>query len=117
MVMAPVYRLKQDLGADRPADMDDVWVTKQNLHLNGYYEIPEYGLTPYPDRPLFESIRKYQAEHDLQVDGVMKPGGETESHMLNHLAAKSPTFRCACGAWYGGAFGKICRDCWVKQNA
>lgn len=46
--MAPVYRLNQDLGADRPGDMDDVWVTKQNLHLNGYHDMPEYGLTRIP---------------------------------------------------------------------
>ena len=39
------YRLKAALGADRPADLDDVWVMKRNLHVNGYYELPDYGLT------------------------------------------------------------------------
>jgi hypothetical protein len=111
------YHLKAALGADRPADLDDVWVMKRNLQLNGYYELPDYGLTPYPDRQLFEAIQKYQKQHGLTVDGLMNPGGETEAHMQDNLPEKSPSFRCIeCGAWHGGLRGKYCNDCWTKLS-
>ena len=32
-----------------------------------------------PDRALFDAIRKFQEGTKLNVDGVMKPGGETET--------------------------------------
>ena len=43
-------------------------------------------MTPYPDVQLFDGIQAYQRKNKLRVDGVMKPGGETESMMNQHLA-------------------------------
>ncbi|MFC3675439.1 peptidoglycan-binding protein [Ferrovibrio xuzhouensis] len=113
--MAETYRMRTELGPDRPAEPDDVWSLKQTLNLNGYYPIPDYGLTPFPDQPLFDGIRRYQQDNSLNVDGIMKPGGETETHMLANLDVRAPTFRCInCGAWHGGAYGLLCPDCWKK---
>ncbi|MBD3661803.1 MAG: minor capsid protein, partial [Arenibacter algicola] len=45
----------------------------------GFYEAPHHGITPYPDTALFDAIEAFQRKDGLKTDGVMKPGGETES--------------------------------------
>jgi hypothetical protein len=55
----------------------------------GYYDVPSYGLTPYPDQPLFDGVRAYQKDNDLTVDGTMMPGGETEQS-INKILAITP---------------------------
>jgi len=103
------YRLKSAVSADRETDLDDVWVLKKNLKDNGYYSEPEYGMTPYPDKPLFDAIKHYQTEQGLKIDGVMFPDGETERHMLKNLAAKSPTYWCVhCGGPHGACIRHQC---------
>ncbi len=73
---------------DRAAQIDerDTLSTKSALRSLGYYQPPSYGITPYPDVQLFDGIQAYQRKNKLRVDGVMKPGGETESMMNQHLA-------------------------------
>lgn len=114
--MTQDYRLKSAIGADRETDLDDVWVVKKNLRDNGYYTEPSYGMTPYPDQFMFDAIRQYQKENGLKVDGIMLPDGETEQHMLDGLAAKSPTMWCRhCGAPHGGVYSPtVCVQCWRK---
>lgn len=62
-------------------DQDDTIKTKLALRALGYYKAPDYGITPYPDEKMFEGIGLYQQANNLRVDGVMKPGGETERSM------------------------------------
>ena len=78
---------------DRAARVNenDTQQTKSALGELGYYKTPGYGMTSYPDEPMFDGIKKYQRDNKLRVDGVMKPGGETERTLGVHLAA-SPTF-------------------------
>lgn len=45
----------------------------------GYYKEPEWGMTKFSDGQMFEGIKKFQKDNNLQVDGVMKAGGETEN--------------------------------------
>ncbi len=79
--------LKRPVAADSPADEDDILSTKKELKRQGYYTEPDYGLTPYPDQPLFDGIRSFQKDNDLKVDGVMNPKGETEATLnKNRLA-------------------------------
>lgn len=100
---------------DRAARVDenDTLQTKSALGELGYYSTPGYGMTPYPDEPMFDGIKKYQRDNKLRVDGVMKPRGETEQAIDRHLAS-SPTFRCQrCGAPHGGVHSpRICWQCW-----
>ena len=77
----PERSLKQALASNRPADEDDVRDVKNYLRDQGYYEEPAYGMTPYPDQDLFTAISDYQRDKGLQVDGVMKPDGETQKAM------------------------------------
>ncbi len=76
--MAEEFALNTLLARNSPSDEDDVFNTKTLLNRVGYYDEPSYGITPYPDGRLFQSIARFQKDHDLAVDGWMKPGGETE---------------------------------------
>lgn len=111
------YRLKSTLASNYAADLDDVWVIKNDLKKNGYYAEPDYGMNPYPDTAMFEAIKKFQRKHSLKVDGTMYPGGETEQKMDEELPERSPTFWCRiCGAPHGGVYSPyICYNCWIKQ--
>lgn len=110
------YRLKSKIDPSSNAELDDVWVLKKNLKSAGYYEVPRYGLTPYPDQSLFDAIKAYQRDNKLSVDGIMKPDGETERHMMKTLAVRSPTFWCKhCRGPHGGLHSPIvCHKCWAK---
>jgi peptidoglycan hydrolase-like protein with peptidoglycan-binding domain len=72
-------KLKSVLAENANANPDDVLAIKTLLEKLGLYEIPEWGLTDFPDRELFEAIRAFQDRAGLKVDGRMKPGGETQT--------------------------------------
>lgn len=52
--------LKQTLNQDSPADPNDVLQVKKALIKTGHYDLPDYGLTPYPDTILFTAIKNFQ---------------------------------------------------------
>jgi len=111
--MSKKYQLKSAIDASSRADGDDVRAVKSALHGLGYYKEPEWGITSFPDTEMFDSIERFQGDHGLRQDRVMKPGGETE----NELAARSPTFRCPrCSAPHGGSAGSLCPDCATKEK-
>ena len=70
-------KLIQRLSANSSAHPEDVEKVKKRLGRDGYYDTPPYGITPYPDQPLFDGIRKFQRDNGLEIDGVMNPDGET----------------------------------------
>lgn len=112
-----LYRLKKKIDPTSSADLDDVFVTKKRLNSLGLYNIPDYGLTPWPDKLLFDGIKQYQKQNGLRSDGIMKPSGETELHMLSSdIPDRSPTLWCTqCGAPHSGVYSpKICHNCWDK---
>lgn len=84
--------LQQRLASDATADEGDVLAVKQRLNALGHYEIPSYGMTQYPDHRLFDGIRSFQRDHNLIVDGYMKPGGETEAALNQILAPRLAKF-------------------------
>jgi hypothetical protein len=51
----------------------------------GRYAEPDYGMTGYIDRLLDQTIRNYQADRGVRVDGYLKPGGETERELDTDL--------------------------------
>ncbi len=50
------------------------------LNILGYWKPnPKIGLVPFgPNYEFFDAVKTFQREHDLCVDGVILPGGETE---------------------------------------
>jgi hypothetical protein len=77
----PDRRLNKTMEANSSVDPLDVLEIKVYLQQKGLYEVPDYGLTPYPDAQLFSAIQKYQKQKGLKVDGVIKPNGETQKSM------------------------------------
>ncbi len=63
-------------------DAEDLLNTKFRLEAKGYYQFPDYvskkHRAAFPDREMFKSIKKFQQDHGLTVDGIINPGGETE---------------------------------------
>lgn len=59
-------------------DTEDVLSVKNKLKGFGYYQEPEWGITNFADKQMFDGIRKFQTANKLKIDGIMKPEGETE---------------------------------------
>lgn len=76
--MTRTFKLNHAIADNVTTEPEDVLAAKHFLHDMGFYQPPEWGMTPYPDHTLIDSIRDFQAFNGLRVDGVMKPGGETE---------------------------------------
>jgi len=69
---------------------------KTALRVLGHYQTPSYGMTPYPDNQMFDAIKGFQRQRGLRVDGIMKPGGETEATMSKATnSAASPSDEAA----------------------
>lgn len=60
-------------------DSDDILSVKKYLKGLGYYKEPEWGMNRIADRGMFSGIRDFQKNEGLKNDGIMKPGGETET--------------------------------------
>ncbi len=108
--------IKKPLQRDGSADLDDVFTVKNALLDTGHFEVPDYGLTPYPDEALFKAIEGFQKKKGLKVDGVIRPMGETLSSLNEELdeddPGRSPIIRCPqCGGPHGGSKGDLCPDC------
>lgn len=68
---------------------EDVLSIKNKLKGFGYYKEPEWGMTKFTDRQMFDSIRKFQTNNKLKTDGIMKPQGETESKINERIKTGS----------------------------
>lgn len=75
--MFGTFKLRSTLSRNANADLDDTLRTKTALKSIGYFDTPSYGMTQYPDEPMFKGIEKFQRDNGLRRDGIMKPGGET----------------------------------------
>jgi hypothetical protein len=80
------FQLKSTLGRSYRVDLDDTRRTKEALLRLGYFKTPRYGLTQYPDEPLFAAIEALQQDNGLGRDGIMRPDGETAIHIGHALA-------------------------------
>ena len=82
--------LKRPIDARSHVDPDDVAVVKRSLERLGYYGRPKWGLRGFTDNGLFEGIKRFQRDHGLTVDGIIKPGGETATEMGSLLPKPHP---------------------------
>lgn len=65
---------------------EDVVKIKRALSRLGHYKVPDFGITPYADTPMFDGIKAFQESSRLAADGLMKPGGPTERGLNAALA-------------------------------
>jgi len=77
--------VSQPLAASASAHPWDVLKAKAVLQQLGHYAAPDWGLSEFPDAALYDALRDFQLAQALRVDGVMKPGGETEAALLSTL--------------------------------
>jgi peptidoglycan hydrolase-like protein with peptidoglycan-binding domain len=81
-----LLNLKSDISKSHKLEEEDVLKAKIALNKEGYYDVPDYGMTPYSDERMFDGMKKFQKEKGLQVDGVMRPDGETVNALDKSLA-------------------------------
>ena len=80
--------LKSTVASNSFVEPEDAVNSKKALVQTGYMKPPAYGLDDMPDKPMIDGIKKLQQDHGLKVDGIMKPGGETEKK-LQSLSSQS----------------------------
>jgi hypothetical protein len=69
--MTPLpFQIKSTLGRSYRVDLGDTRRTKEALLRLGYFKTPRYGLTQYPDEPLFAAIEAFQQDNGLSRDGT-----------------------------------------------
>ncbi len=87
MTMTKPFKINDSIGMDYNHNLNDVFQVKKALKDLGHFKTPGYGLTAYPDMPLFDGIRSYQRTKGLAVDGVIKPNGPTAAEIGKDMAA------------------------------
>lgn len=111
-----MLKIKKKVSADSITDLEDVYNLKAALNRRGYYEEPDYGITPYADKELFEAIESFQEDNDLKRDGVVNPDGETLKALNELPEVRSPSIWCPnCGGPHGGSKGDLCPSCDSKK--
>ncbi|MBD3661008.1 MAG: peptidoglycan-binding protein, partial [Arenibacter algicola] len=76
--MPPFFDTRAPLALNSNAYPWDVVKIKSLLQALGHYDAPEWGVSPFPDRALFDAIKTFQKSCGLRADGVLKPQGETQ---------------------------------------
>lgn len=84
-----MYKLKSTIGRSYLVNPNDILPTKKNLQNLVYYDGPSYGMTEYPDEDMIQEIERFQKDNQLNVDGIMKPEGETETKFNQIVEARS----------------------------
>jgi hypothetical protein len=112
--MKAVFKIKSRMARNVNTDSRDVILVKETLSNLGHYNIPNYGLTPFPDRNLFKGIGNFQKETGLPVTESIDPGDDTETE----IGGRSTILRCVnCGAPHGGTYGDLCYFCFIKTKS
>ena len=88
--MALIPKLKNTIGRNYSVGEYDTLTMKNILKKLGHYKTPDYGMTPFPDEPMFEGIRGFQKAKGLVVDGVVAPQGPTARALGEALSPKTP---------------------------
>ncbi len=83
-------QLTRSIGPGHNMAEVDTLEIKRALHRLGLYAIPSYGLTPYPDRALFDGVQEIQHQLGLRPSGEMRPDGP------EHLAINSTLENTEC---------------------
>lgn len=84
--MPTFINIRTPLARNSNANPLDVIKIKSALGSLGHYEVPEWGVSKFPDSALFAAIRTFQKSQGLKVDGIMKPDGETMTELQSRLS-------------------------------
>ena len=76
-----------------PNNVNDALKLKNSLNKLGYYPTPKEGMQGFADNQMFDGVKAFQKKHGLAVDGVVKPGGETERKINQKLSERKTSGR------------------------
>ena len=96
-----MFELKRPITRNSKTDLEDTARVKLALTSLGHYDDTETGLSPYADNQFFHSVKAFQKENNLKVDGVINPEGETHTKIKEKLATDEKS---------GNAFGDFKRN-------
>ncbi len=83
-------KLSKPFAANGKVDEFDVRQMKTALNRLGYYQPYEkVGITGIPDQAVFDALKAFQSDNDLQATGGARPDDET-IHKLNKESDKTP---------------------------
>lgn len=88
--MTTSFSIKSLLASNTNVDLDDSMKTKITLRRLGYYKMPSYGMTSYPDAQLFDAVSDLQADNGIRRIGEIRPGDDTEKAINLALENTSP---------------------------
>lgn len=81
--------LKAAVGNNYDNQEQDIIQTKRHLNKLGYFE--DNTENPIITVPMNDGLKQLQKDNGLKIDGIMKPGGETERLMFEQLENKPAT--------------------------
>jgi len=108
------FALNSTIGRTYNVNLNDTRRVKKALYETGYFSVPTYGLTDYPDEPMFQAIESFQSDHGLHRDGVMNPSGETAQTLGHHLLYRKNK-KSTAKAKHPSATTTP-DDCWTKKT-
>ncbi len=80
--------IKTPVGNGLDNDARDIRVTKDHLKKLGFFD--DETDNDFITRTMDDGIRNFQKKEGLKVDGLMKPGGETERTIFKNLEKRDP---------------------------
>lgn len=89
------FRVGRTVSRNASVDGNDTLGVKQALATLGFYDVPEWGLSPWPDEPMFQGITAFQTESGLRADGIITPAGPTEQTLGDRLRARDEALASA----------------------
>jgi peptidoglycan hydrolase-like protein with peptidoglycan-binding domain len=90
-----MFNMIDQVSKNSSSHENDIANIRSALTVLGYYDDTSTGLNGYTDENIFTSIKSYQADRKLKVDGILKPEGETHETLkkdINNDSKKRSTF-------------------------
>ncbi|MDR1025762.1 MAG: peptidoglycan-binding protein [Lactobacillus sp.] len=78
-------RVKEKFGGPYNSNPQDNISLKEALSSLGYYKAPDWGIDGYASTSLLNSVKDFQKDNSLTVDGNIFPNGETEKKLNENL--------------------------------
>lgn len=82
-----MFTLTGRVAGNSQTNLEDSAIIKMALTSLGYYDDTETGLAPYGDKQLFQAVKTFQKDNNLQVDGIINPDGPTQKTIKEKLEA------------------------------
>lgn len=72
------FKLNTALAMDSIVDEEDVRALKSALNRLGYYmPYEKTGITDMPDTHMFDALKRFQSDHGLKPDGIIRPDDQS----------------------------------------